>query len=173
VGCGLWVGDKGPTSAFYRYVLIHATPLGGEAVILFFVLSGFVLALPSINGKPQTYLTFITRRIFRIYVPYLAALAISVAGCYWLNGIVTRSEWFHDFWSEPVNWRLVCNHVLFVIVLLFCVHLLYGRIPLRMILLLTFILSLVVSRLSYRFIELPSMSLGRKISNAFRSPSGA
>jgi peptidoglycan/LPS O-acetylase OafA/YrhL len=344
---GLWFGDTRPTSAFYRYFLIHATPLGGEAVMLFFVLSGFVLALPSIDGRPQTYFVFITRRIFRIYVPYIAALAISVAGAYWLHGIVTSSTWFHQFWSEPVDWHLVRKHLRFVglyntdqfdppiwslveemrislifpfvcalvlrlrsgwsfaiaailtgisyglerfnlipdqrylvdvplytaffvlgiflarekkslsewfqnlkkplaiafvvacfgayaavdprfwkhmddqmsldirfisrcscalgsggliiaclsssflkrilhwqpihwlgqmsyslyllhfVVLLYCVHLLYGRIPLLWILLLTFVVSIVVSRLSYRLIELPSMRMGRKISNSF------
>jgi peptidoglycan/LPS O-acetylase OafA/YrhL len=349
---GLWVGDTRPTSAFYRHILFRATPLGGEAVILFFVLSGFVLALPSIAGRPQTYPTFITRRVFRIYVPYLAALAFSVAGAFWLHGAVTSSEWFHYFWSEPINWHLVAKHLLFLgvydtsqfvppmwslveemrislifpficalvlclrnrwsiviaailtgisygiekvdlihnqriledvprytaffvlgivlarkrksiaewfqclskpvkilfvvlcllayvivdphfwippderialqytfsanclcalgaggliissmnssflkrilhwppihmlgemsyslyllhfIVLLYCVHLLYGRIPLPAILLLTLLLSLVVSRLSYRYIELPSMNLGRRLSNTFRSPSG-
>ena len=347
---GLWVGDTRPTSAFYWHVLFRATPLGGDAVILFFVLSGFVLALPSIAGRPQTYPTFITRRVFRIYVPYLAALAFSVAGAFWLHGAVTSSGWFHQFWSEPIDWRLVGKHLLFVgvyntdqfdppmwslveemrislifpfvcalvlrlrsrwslvivailtgisyrldetnpvqnerfltdlplytaifvlgiflareriglshwllklkrplavsfavvslfayaatdshfwlhldhqlilpakflanwscalgaggliiasmnspllkrilhwppihwlgemsyslyllhfVVLLYCVHLLYGKIPLPVILLLTLLLSLVVSRLSYRYIELPSMNLGRRLSNVFRSP---
>jgi peptidoglycan/LPS O-acetylase OafA/YrhL len=110
----LWEGDAEPTSAICRYFLHLVAPFGTEAVMLFFVLSGFVLSLPAVNGRPQTYFTFLIRRIFRIYMPYLAALAVSVAGAFWLHGAITRSDWFHQSWSEPVNWRLVGQHVLFV-----------------------------------------------------------
>jgi len=110
----LWQADAQPSSAIIRYSLGLEYPFGTDAVLLFFVLSGFVLSLPAINGKPQTYPTFLIRRVFRIYVPYLPALLVSVAGAFWLHGIITRSIWFHQFWSEPVNWRLVGQHVLFL-----------------------------------------------------------
>ncbi len=110
----LWETDTQPTSAACRFFLDLINPFGFEAVILFFVLSGFVLSLPAVDGKPQTYLTFITRRIFRIYVPYLAALAVTVAGAFWLHGTVTASDWFQATWSEPVRWRTVWQHVMFL-----------------------------------------------------------
>ena len=110
----LWDTDTQPTSATCRFFLDLMNPFGFEAVILFFVLSGFVLSLPAVDGRPQTYLTFITRRIFRIYVPYLAALAIAVAGAFWLHGTVTASDWFQGTWSEPVRWRPVWQHVMFL-----------------------------------------------------------
>jgi len=110
----LWQGDAEPSSATCRFLLDLVAPFGTEAVMLFFVLSGFVLSLPAINGRPQTYATFVIRRIFRIYIPYLAAIAVSVAGAFWLHGIVTESSWFHLSWSEPVNWQLVLQHVLFL-----------------------------------------------------------
>ena len=66
------------------------------------------------NGRPQTYPTFITRRIFRIYVPYLAALAAAVAGAFWLHGGAFESGWIDNSWSQPVNWRLVGQHILFL-----------------------------------------------------------
>ena len=110
----LWQGDAEPASAILRSLLSLANPVGNGAVILFFVLSGFVLSLPAVAGRPQPYLTFVIRRVFRIYLPYLAALAVSVAGAFWLHGIVTRNSWFHLFWSEPVSWRLVLQHVMFV-----------------------------------------------------------
>jgi peptidoglycan/LPS O-acetylase OafA/YrhL len=110
----VWQGDAEPTSAILRSLLSLVSPVGNGAVILFFVLSGFVLSLPAIAGRPQTYLTFVIRRVFRIYLPYLAALAVSVAGAFWLHGIITNNSWFHLFWSEPVNWHLVLQHVMFV-----------------------------------------------------------
>ena len=82
--------------------------------MLFFVLSGFVLSLPALDGRPQPYFTFVIRRIFRIYVPYLVPIAFSVAGAFWLHGVVTQSMWFHRSWSEPVNWSLVGRHLFFV-----------------------------------------------------------
>lgn len=51
---------------------------GISAVYLFFVLSGFVLALPWFSGRHQSYPTFIIRRVCRIYIPYLASMLFSV-----------------------------------------------------------------------------------------------
>jgi peptidoglycan/LPS O-acetylase OafA/YrhL len=110
----IWQTDTHPSSGILQSILNLVAPIGSEAVILFFVLSGFVLSLPAVNGRPQSYFTFVTRRVFRIYVPYLAALAVSVAGAYWFHGIITGSAWFNRSWSEPVNWGLVGQHVLFL-----------------------------------------------------------
>jgi len=110
----LWETETQPSSPALRSLLSVLAPIGSEAVILFFVLSGFVLSLPAIAGRAQSYRTFVTRRIFRIYVPYLAALAFSVAGAFWLHGPVTRSTWFHNSWSEPVHLRLVLQHLMFL-----------------------------------------------------------
>ncbi len=52
---------------------------GHQAVILFFVLSGFVLYLPyERGGKTASYLAFVLKRVCRIYLPYLVALAFFV-----------------------------------------------------------------------------------------------
>ncbi|KGR76206.1 acyltransferase family protein [Ureibacillus manganicus] len=50
---------------------------GNEAVLLFFVLSGFVLFLPFINQKQQRYSVYITKRFFRIYIPYIVLMGVS------------------------------------------------------------------------------------------------
>ena len=62
--------------------VITITPLkilwaGNEAVLLFFVLSGFVLSLPVFNGKTQLYSAYIVKRFFRIYIPYLVIMLVS------------------------------------------------------------------------------------------------
>jgi peptidoglycan/LPS O-acetylase OafA/YrhL len=109
-----WTEAVRPTSAAARYSVWQFPQFGFDAVMLFFVLSGFVLSLPAISGRPQTYFTFVVRRIFRIYVPYLAAIAVSVAGAYWLHGKVTPSRLINSSWTGPVNWRLVAQHLLFL-----------------------------------------------------------
>ena len=87
---------------------------GHEAVILFFVLSGFVLSIPSLRGHPQSYSVFLVRRIFRVYFPYLVALSLAVFGASQLHGYIPGTAWFHSSWSQPVNWSLVLQHVLFI-----------------------------------------------------------
>jgi peptidoglycan/LPS O-acetylase OafA/YrhL len=59
---------------------------GREAVILFFVLSGFVLYLPWAEGKPPAYGGFWIRRICRIYLPYMAAIGCSALAMAWVGG---------------------------------------------------------------------------------------
>ena len=54
---------------------------GHASVILFFLLSGFVLTLPSLRGSHQPYPRYLARRVCRIYPPYVAGLLISVVGC--------------------------------------------------------------------------------------------
>ena len=55
---------------------------GHSAVVLFFIMSGFVLSLPQLRGKPVNYPTYLIKRICRIYLPYLVALGIAIVGCY-------------------------------------------------------------------------------------------
>ena len=62
--------------------LLLCTPLrlvwaGQERAIMFFVLSGFVLSLPWLSGKPQSYGRFLLGRFCRIYPPYIAAMALA------------------------------------------------------------------------------------------------
>ena len=54
------------------YFLVH----GRAAVILFFILSGFVLSLPFLREPRPGYAGFAVRRICRIYLPYLARVHI-------------------------------------------------------------------------------------------------
>ncbi len=55
-----------------RKLLLYAlTPLtlGHEAVLLFFVVSGFVLSVPYFRDKGGTYPVYLLRRILYIYGP--------------------------------------------------------------------------------------------------------
>ncbi len=63
--------------------LVTRTPLGifvsgGAAVRLFFVLSGFVLALPFLVGHRGTWSGFAVRRSVRLWPTFVAALALAV-----------------------------------------------------------------------------------------------
>src|ERR1700704_3301212 len=51
---------------------------GHQAVILFFLLSGFVLTLPYKKNDRLNYGPFLVKRVCRIYLPYLGALALAI-----------------------------------------------------------------------------------------------
>jgi len=110
---GLLITDR-RTTHFLGIRYLFPDSLGQNAVIVFFLLSGFVLSMPAVNGKPQPYSVFMIRRIFRIYFPYLAALLLAIFGDYMFHGTITRSPWFNQFWSTPIQWRLVFQHILFL-----------------------------------------------------------
>lgn len=86
---------------------------GREAVLLFFVLSGFVLAQGFLRGMPP-YLPFMARRACRLLLP-CAAVTLPVALLVALLDPEPGPGWsawtlFH--WGEPVTPRLVAAHAL-------------------------------------------------------------
>jgi peptidoglycan/LPS O-acetylase OafA/YrhL len=56
-----------------------AVPWGFRGVELFFVISGFCLAFPFLQGKPVDYGAFLRRRFVRIAPPYYVALILFAA----------------------------------------------------------------------------------------------
>lgn len=92
--------------------MIYPLYAGPEAVRLFFVLSGIVLALS--YGRGQSYGVFIGRRVTRIYGPYLVALALTVLAASIWHGHIEHSALKDCCWSEPVNRGLVVQHILFL-----------------------------------------------------------
>jgi len=99
--------------------LIRFSPLGvimagREAVIFFFVLSGFVLALPFLKqDKVLPYRPYIIKRICRIYPPYLIAVAFAIlmnTFCY-RGTTAGLSEWFTTFWQPRIDWQAAFEHL--------------------------------------------------------------
>jgi peptidoglycan/LPS O-acetylase OafA/YrhL len=88
---------------------------GPDAVYVFFVMSGFVLFLPYIRTEgPDPYTKFLVKRICRIYLPYLAALALAIGAdlAFYrpLHGMFPR--WVN--WNRPFPMIDVWNHLLFI-----------------------------------------------------------
>ncbi|MFD0587828.1 acyltransferase family protein [Paenibacillus sp. GCM10027627] len=86
---------------------LHFFWLGHESVILFFILSGFVLSLPFQNNRisPLGYVNYLVRRVFRILIPAAVSMAIvliliSTLNPQGLNGI---SEWGNSIWTNSLN----------------------------------------------------------------------
>ncbi len=94
-------------AASWLVTLLKETPLaifssGNAAVTLFFVLSGFVLALPFFADGGMPYRQFLLKRVFRLYIPYIGAVAVAIglmALAY--NGPESElSDWFNDRWRS-------------------------------------------------------------------------
>lgn len=100
---------------------LDATPLyflwsSHEAVIFFFVLSGFVLSFPFLKGK-QVFSEFLIKRIIRIYAPYIVAILftfimyIIFANKYGFNGL---DPWVQNKWVGDLTINDVLNHILLI-----------------------------------------------------------
>ena len=119
IGNRLWWEGQPPTG-WWQW-LAFKTPLillhqGRSPVYLFFVLSGFVLSLPWMIGKPQTYSTFMIRRFFRIYVPYASSMILSII-LLWMIGhpaVPTLSSWYSLIWGHPVDQQSLLNMVMLI-----------------------------------------------------------
>lgn len=106
-------------SRSYWAALLTLSPLsllwsGREAVLLFFVLSGFVLALPFVAGRNPRYAAFAVKRAVRLLAPSMAAVLLS-AGAAMLILPGDRpdiSPWPGITWSEPVTAPVLIRHLL-------------------------------------------------------------
>jgi len=99
-----------------KYSPLHIFWAGHEAVIMFFLLSGFVLSLPFYNGSELKYSKYIVKRITRIYIPYLASVIIAVL-CIVLfsrGNIFGLSSWFNATWNKSIDWHLFVEHLFLI-----------------------------------------------------------
>jgi len=101
-----------PLSDAFYYILGLFFTVGRAAVMVFFVLSGFVLAY-SLLKQPVAYGQFAIRRVFRIYPAFLAAVLISYA-LYSLTGI--RNPYVSGLLKEMVevhpSLKMLLEHLL-------------------------------------------------------------
>ncbi|PEP27512.1 acyltransferase [Bacillus wiedmannii] len=105
---------------FFIY-LLKETPArlifssGNESVIIFFVLSGFVL-YRSIQKNYDSYGSFLLKRIARIYIPYIVAISIAILCQNTMSkyGISNLSEWFNRSWTIESSLSLIAQHILLI-----------------------------------------------------------
>lgn len=73
---------------------LHLFWAGGEAVFVFFVLSGFVLTLPALR-RPQDWIGYFPSRLIRLYLPVWVAVALALALHYLVprSPVAGQSDW--------------------------------------------------------------------------------
>lgn len=89
---------------WYKYTPLHIFWAGGEAVILFFILSGFVLFLPFMS-KEIVYREYLIKRIFRIYPASIISLlfAITFYALFKNHMVSTGVLWIDGLWEKNIN----------------------------------------------------------------------
>jgi len=95
---------------------LRVLALGHEAVILFFILSGFVLTLQLMSDRGITYRDYVIKRVCRIYLPYLAVLfaAFSAINLINIEPVKWAGSWFNDIWTGSFSGREILDHLLFI-----------------------------------------------------------
>ena len=98
---------------------------GTEAVEMFFVLSGFLLARPYLvpkDGEPPRKIhvpTFYLRRFTRIWLPWFAIFCVT-ALCQiflfrrWIT-VPEQTDWFLQFWHAPLTLENVLRQCVFIL----------------------------------------------------------
>lgn len=99
---------QGHPPAPYLYGMLGGRP----SVIVFFVLSGYVLAL-SVDRNGDGYLPFLVRRMCRIMLPFAAAALLAAALAHVVQTLppISLNGWFDTSWHAPVTRLLLERHL--------------------------------------------------------------
>jgi peptidoglycan/LPS O-acetylase OafA/YrhL len=114
---GMWAvyqhQETSPFASVLGFTPLHVVWAGEEAVIIFFVLSGFVLSLPFWRGSPTPWHIFVLKRVIRLYPTYLVAITFGLIAMILISARPHgMSIWFDWYWSKGISWRLVRDHLL-------------------------------------------------------------
>jgi peptidoglycan/LPS O-acetylase OafA/YrhL len=100
----LWLLSRTP---FHMFVA------GTAAVMLFFVLSGFVLTL-ALNRATYGYMSFLSQRFIRLFPPFAASILLSAVLYFWVQPhlLPFATAWFNqESWTTAPSVRLVAGHL--------------------------------------------------------------
>ncbi|NRR15832.1 acyltransferase family protein [Bacillus pacificus] len=84
---------------------------GGEAVIVFYVLSGFVLSMALYHSKIN-YWGYLIKRFVRIYIPYYFWIIVTFVLFILFSSyeVVGLRDWFYDRWQGSTTKLDILNH---------------------------------------------------------------
>tara|TARA_R110001592_G_scaffold20926_25_gene84895 strand:- start:23128 stop:24213 length:1086 start_codon:yes stop_codon:yes gene_type:complete len=81
------------------------------AVLFFFILSGFVLSLSYITGKNIKYKTYIIRRFFRIYVPFIIITLTTILLWFGITNTFYDPDLEWMLWNQELTANIVAHHI--------------------------------------------------------------
>lgn len=86
---------------------LHLLTAGGEAVIVFFVLSGFVLIIPFMPEKKRSWSGYYPKRIVRLYLPVIASVALAVLFALLVPRIAGVGTWWVGAHVRPISGSMI------------------------------------------------------------------
>jgi peptidoglycan/LPS O-acetylase OafA/YrhL len=112
IGSNQGPGDLLRTLEHSPLAIIYA---GSQSVILFFVLSGFVLSLPFERADREGrlgYRAFLASRLCRLYLPYATAvlLAVPLVAAWHGHDVAALGGWFNGQWKLVPTGSLLVSH---------------------------------------------------------------
>lgn len=89
---------------------------GHDAVILFFIISGFVLTLQLTSRRRPTFSRYLIKRICRLYLPYVAVLLVTYAiiGAVYHGGVTWAGVWANSAWDGLFSRADFLSHMIFI-----------------------------------------------------------
>ncbi len=89
---------------------------GPETVLFFYLISGFVLAFPFVDGRAPGFFRFAVKRVTRIWPAYAAACVFAFATASIFGGSATPSlgGWLGAAWRSPLTAKTVFQHLTLV-----------------------------------------------------------
>jgi peptidoglycan/LPS O-acetylase OafA/YrhL len=96
---------------------VSQTPLklltaGSEAVLVFFVLSGLVVALPALKTGGFSWAGFLSGRLARLYLPVWASMAVGTLLIWMIprsDSAVTPGTWMDNSQATSISWGTLLN----------------------------------------------------------------
>jgi peptidoglycan/LPS O-acetylase OafA/YrhL len=102
-------------SKFVWYTPLYLVTAAREAVIFFFILSGYVLTYQYANAPDYNYRSFLTQRFIRIYIPYICAILFCIPFFLTCNpNNVSNGLWVSGIWKSRLNINDVLGHIFLV-----------------------------------------------------------
>ncbi|MEH7225928.1 acyltransferase [Bacillus sp. JJ1566] len=100
----------------YKLIRYLGINYGHGPVMLFFVLSGFVLSLPFLKNETVNFFPYVIKRYFRIYVPYIIAISFAIvfSQIFFQNKVEVVGSWQHMLWTTPISLKLIYEHLYFL-----------------------------------------------------------
>jgi peptidoglycan/LPS O-acetylase OafA/YrhL len=97
----------GSTIWWLEFTPLKFLTAGNEAVLIFFVLSGFVLVLPVLRSRAYEWVGYYFRRTIRLYLPVVASIALAAIIIYaHRQKPGNASSWVESYSVRSPNWGL-------------------------------------------------------------------
>jgi peptidoglycan/LPS O-acetylase OafA/YrhL len=104
-------GPAGVINHVITWTPAHLLWGGQEAVLIFFVLSGYVLAMQFAEGREPHWRHFIFKRLCRLYPPFLVTLIVALVIRQIVLTLVDRLDQFALPWATPVDYLVIADHL--------------------------------------------------------------